>query len=455
MSHPLHHFQSRNTRTPLNTDQPTRIRTPRFWLKTAHDSSLSDSFVVVSYNILSDKLLDDNKYLYRARQQYTLPWEYRAPRLVQTILETNPDVVCLQEVEQSAFASYFFPILQARGYSGAIETRMGKTDGCATFYRKSRFVLLEKERVNLYHEGGREMDRGNIGLITLLQHRSHQRRILCVANTHLVYNPKRGDIKLAQCAILMHATASCIARCDNPDNVAVLVSGDFNSLPRSKIMQFCVTGSLEHYGLDRRYLSGQIKTPPGSVERLAVVPPKRSKKIPVYAIGTHPVCMEELPHQVRRSIRVERRMVQRRIKTFEGGTCDSVITATSSVASSDPPGLSSTAHMSAFAVHEAGNKQTSSPVPLAETFTEVVETLEYATVTHPLQLRSAFPDEGFTTLQDTGASTVDHILFDSRNLKATAVLGLRGLPQILSEGGLPNPWEPSDHQLIAAQFAFT
>lgn len=102
---------------------PPHIRSPRFWLQTVHDLPQADTFVVASYNILSDKLLNENKYLYRNRHQHTLPWSYRAPRLVQAIMENNPDIVCLQEVEQLAFDLYLIPVLQAEGFAGVLETR--------------------------------------------------------------------------------------------------------------------------------------------------------------------------------------------------------------------------------------------------------------------------------------------------------------------------------------------
>lgn len=50
-----------------------------------------------------------------------------------------------------------------------------------------------------YQRGIGLLDRDNVAIVVMLQPRglssSHQ---LCVANTHLLWNPRRGDIKLAQ-----------------------------------------------------------------------------------------------------------------------------------------------------------------------------------------------------------------------------------------------------------------
>lgn len=281
----------------------------------------------------------------------------------------------------------------------------GKSDGCATFYRTSRFTLIEKERINLYHDGGRDMDRGNVGIVTVLQDRTRPDKMLCVTNTHVVFNPKRGDIKLAQCAILMHVTAACVARYGGSDKVAVIVLGDFNSSPRSKIMEFCVTGSLEHYGFDRRYISGQINVPPGQDGRVAVVPVQRCKKQPQYAMDIYPVLKDELPQAVQRSIRVEQRVTT----TMVGEAPHTV--PTDATVTMPQPVAPNPMHMSAFAMRMHEVPHSPSP-PTVQTCTEIVETRQYAAITHPLKLTAVFPDEGFTTLQDKGAFTADHILFD-------------------------------------------
>jgi mRNA deadenylase 3'-5' endonuclease subunit Ccr4 len=75
-------------------------------------------------------------------------------------------------------------------------------------------------------------------------------------------------------------------------------------------------------------------------------------------------------------------------------------------------------------------------------------------VTHPLNLRPALPSEGVTSMQDGWADTVDHLLYSEGHLVPTAALALVSHGQLVAEGGMPSAQEPSDHQLIAARFAF-
>ncbi|GAX73472.1 hypothetical protein CEUSTIGMA_g924.t1 [Chlamydomonas eustigma] len=84
---------------------------------------------------------------------------------------------------------------------------------------------------------------------------------LLVANTHLLFNPNRGDIKLGQLRVILdrveHLTRRTAGRTDS--QVAVVFSGDFNSTPGSPLYDFLDQGSLHFASKDRRNLSGQVE----------------------------------------------------------------------------------------------------------------------------------------------------------------------------------------------------
>lgn len=52
-------------------------------------------FSVMSYNILSQDLLQDNAYLYRHCYPAVLPWNHRLPNLLAEIQQHDADVSCL------------------------------------------------------------------------------------------------------------------------------------------------------------------------------------------------------------------------------------------------------------------------------------------------------------------------------------------------------------------------
>lgn len=92
-----------------------------------------------------------------------------------------------------------------------------------------------------------------MGLVVLLRPnntpgQSDPSAFICVANTHLLYNPRRGDIKLAQLAILL-AEISRLSRLPDGSTNPVVLCGDFNSTPWSPLYSFLTRGCLEYGGL--------------------------------------------------------------------------------------------------------------------------------------------------------------------------------------------------------------
>ena len=64
-------------------------------------------------------------------------------------------MICLQEVESAQFQSFFAPRLHDAGYEGrfVIKSRARNmdnsalVDGCATFYRRSRFSFVDERKI--------------------------------------------------------------------------------------------------------------------------------------------------------------------------------------------------------------------------------------------------------------------------------------------------------------------
>ncbi|MBN3281625.1 ANGE2 protein, partial [Polyodon spathula] len=80
-----------------------------------------------------------------------------------------------------------------------------KLDGYAIGFKQFKFSLVSSHPVEFFHHGIPLLDGDNVGLVLLLKPAATQSSDLsiCVANTHLLYNPRQGDIKLTQLAILL------------------------------------------------------------------------------------------------------------------------------------------------------------------------------------------------------------------------------------------------------------
>ncbi|XP_054879975.1 protein angel homolog 2 isoform X2 [Poeciliopsis prolifica] len=231
------------------------------------DSRVFD-FSVMSYNILSQDLLQDNAYLYRHCDPAVLPWPYRLPNLLAEIQQHDADILCLQEVQEDHYQNQIKPALQALGYQCEYKKRTGrKPDGCAITFKSSRFSLVSSTPVEFYRRGDALLDRDNVGMVVVLQPnagaaRSDASCSICVANTHLLYNPRRGDIKLAQLAILL-AEIGRLSRLPDGSTNPVILCGDFNSAPWSPLYRFLTTGSLKYKGMQINTVSGQESSPRG------------------------------------------------------------------------------------------------------------------------------------------------------------------------------------------------
>jgi hypothetical protein len=66
------------------------------------------------------------------------------------VVAWQPDVVCLQEVDDKVFAEYLAPHLALAGYGGAYTNKQGRVrEGSAMFWRKSRLQLAARHDVLL------------------------------------------------------------------------------------------------------------------------------------------------------------------------------------------------------------------------------------------------------------------------------------------------------------------
>lgn len=146
--------------------------------------------------------------------------------------------------------------LSSPGYDCVYKRRTGfKTDGCAVCYNTTKFTTLTVRLLEFQRHNPELLDRDNIGIVLLLQPiMEHDEGIrfqpVCVANTHLLFNPRRGDVKLAQLAIVLAEIDYVVRQCKvKGQECEVILCGDFNTLPNTPLYQLIVTGQLYYHGL--------------------------------------------------------------------------------------------------------------------------------------------------------------------------------------------------------------
>ncbi|ESW33230.1 hypothetical protein PHAVU_001G053400 [Phaseolus vulgaris] len=217
-----------------------------------------ERFKVLSYNILADYLaLDHRNKLYFHIPSYILDWQWRKRSILFELGLWSADILCLQEVDR------FHELaeeLKPRGYCGIWKMRTGNpVDGCAIFWRKSRFNLLYEECIEFNKLGLRD----NVAQLCVLEIINRNGSLpssltgsskVVVCNIHVLYNPNRGEIKLGQVRVLLDKAKS-VSKLWN--DAPVVICGDFNCTPKSPLYNFISEQKLDLSGIDRNKVSGQ------------------------------------------------------------------------------------------------------------------------------------------------------------------------------------------------------
>ena len=187
------------------------------------DTPAADVLSVMSYNILCDKYATTAQYGYTASRD--LSWDNRKFRILEEVRSHEADIICLQEIDKESYEEFFRPELARNDYRGAFwpksraktmaEKEARLVDGCATFYKSNKYILLDKALVDFaniainrldmkgeHDTFNRVMPRDHIAVITFLENRMTGARII-IGNAHLLWDPQYADVKLVQVAILM------------------------------------------------------------------------------------------------------------------------------------------------------------------------------------------------------------------------------------------------------------
>uniref|UniRef100_U5EWB3 poly(A)-specific ribonuclease n=1 Tax=Corethrella appendiculata TaxID=1370023 RepID=U5EWB3_9DIPT len=250
-------------------------------------------FTVMCYNVLCDKYATRQMYGYCP--SWALSWEYRKKAILDEIRHYSADIISLQEVETDQFYNFFKPELKNDGYEGIFSPKSrAKTmsendrkfvDGCAIFFRSSKFTLIKEHLVEFNQlamansEGSdnmlnRVMPKDNIGLAALLKVKdgawegltpelAQMSQPILVCTAHIHWDPEFCDVKLIQTMMLTSELKTILDEAgqtlrpgqqqnqqnqqqqqnkQDSNNIQLLLCGDFNSLPDSGVIEFLSGG---------------------------------------------------------------------------------------------------------------------------------------------------------------------------------------------------------------------
>ena len=254
------------------------------------------TFRVVSYNILADNYAKDEfaqKVLFPYCPPYAMDISYRQQLLLKEIPGYNADLICLQECGFKLFENNLQPALETMGFEGLMRCKGGETpEGEATFFCKSKFSLITRHDIVLKEALLNDpaqaaildhvspipilletlTKRNTVVQLSILKVLGFEKRYLCAVNTHLYYKPTYPHIRLLQSAIILNHIQKVISQFCSGDadegvnvqadadrvspqiandgmhahpQVAVLFCGDFNSGPRTGLVELLTTGRVD------------------------------------------------------------------------------------------------------------------------------------------------------------------------------------------------------------------
>ena len=146
----------------------------------------------------------------------------------------GPDIICLQEVQADHYESHIYNAMHEAGFEGVYKQKTrqsmgltGKVDGCALFWRRTKFHLIESYSIEFNELAQRQvsqvmglnprseegasilnkLSKDNVAQLVVLElaqqsmaSRTNRDPInqVCIANTHLYSNKDCPDVKLWQ-----------------------------------------------------------------------------------------------------------------------------------------------------------------------------------------------------------------------------------------------------------------
>ncbi|CAI5732672.1 unnamed protein product [Peronospora destructor] len=219
-----------------------------------HDGAATDvaqKLLVMTYNVLAQCYVRSSFFPYCRHS--AIKWKNRSKHLERVFtssLPVSPDVICLQEVDN--YDEFWAGMMKNLGYEGLFVKKTGAArDGVAVFWDAKKLRVKKSKQVSLNLPNGDESDidyellsrtstRGSVGVIADFEHLETQLEFV-VATTHLFWDPMQEDVKLLQSRRMLRAIDIFTSTMDA--STPIIFSGDFNSLPDSKVYNLITTSN--------------------------------------------------------------------------------------------------------------------------------------------------------------------------------------------------------------------
>lgn len=173
----------------------------------------ADTFRIVTYNVLNSEFVDAERYYY-VTPEY-LDWKYRREKIVEKLIQIEPEIICLQELDKESF-EYF--VQSFSNYEGYFANKGSSASGIGMFCKKNSFKAIHY-RAKLC-EGTSKCGKFAIQPLLIAELESFNGNIFTVINTKI----KWSENSIPYDPIWNHV--QCIL--NEKQKSSTIVVGDFN-----------------------------------------------------------------------------------------------------------------------------------------------------------------------------------------------------------------------------------
>ena len=161
-----------------------------------HSNIIKKQTSIFSWNILAQHLFDNTQHWYEhvrksPNNEIVYKWNLRWPAIRKEMQQSDSDIICLQEVEFTAFDNDILPYMNEIGYDGIMQQVKGKKNGhgfgVATFWKKGRFTMQ-----NVSHHSRT--------MLTTLEEKGvvGAGEVIAIINCHLEGDPAKSVTRVRQ-----------------------------------------------------------------------------------------------------------------------------------------------------------------------------------------------------------------------------------------------------------------
>lgn len=198
---------------------------------------------IFQWNILSQSLGQNNDNFICCPDE-ALTWESRKYLIIQEIIQNDPDIICLQEVDHFKFLQC---ILSTQNYEGIFYPKPDSPclyilenngpDGCAIFYKTNKFEIINHETRILEMWGGIQTNQVAIAVNFRLRDTNKE---LSVCTTHLKarHGALLAKLRNEQGKDLLKFVRSFA------ENRPIVMCGDFNAEPNEPVYSTIINNEL-------------------------------------------------------------------------------------------------------------------------------------------------------------------------------------------------------------------